>query len=87
MRPSAQTPPRWPPTPQPAAAATGSKWAPHRAFIDAQLRLGRNATAIYQDLVDLHGFEGTYNSVKRFVAQCIDPVFSCSGVIVERKHR
>ena len=65
-----QTPPPWPPTPQPAAAAaTGSKCAPHRAFIDAQLRLGRNATAIYQDLVDLHGFEGAYNSVKRFVAQ------------------
>jgi hypothetical protein len=33
------------------------------------LRLGRNATAIYQDLVDLHGFEGAYNSVKRFCAQ------------------
>jgi hypothetical protein len=25
--------------------------------------------AIYQDLVDQHGFEGAYNSVKRFVAQ------------------
>lgn len=46
-----------------------SKCEPHRAFIDAQLRLGRNATAIYQDLVDLHGFDGAYNSVKRFCAQ------------------
>jgi hypothetical protein len=27
-----------------------SRCEPHRAFIDAQLRLGRNATAIYQDL-------------------------------------
>jgi len=42
---------------------------PHRAFIEAQLRLGRNATAIYQDLVDAHGFAGRYNSVKRFVAR------------------
>jgi transposase len=25
--------------------------------------------AIYQDLVDLHGFDGAYNSVKRFTAQ------------------
>ena len=33
------------------------------------MRLGRNATAIYQDLVDAHGFAGRYNSVKRFVAR------------------
>lgn len=46
-----------------------SKREPHRAFIDAKLRRqGRNASAIYQDLVDRHGFNGTYNSVKRFVA-------------------
>lgn len=52
-------PPRWPPP----------LCEPHRAFIEAQLRLGRNATAIYQDLVDAHGFAGRYNSVKRFVAR------------------
>ena len=39
---------------------------PHRAFIEAQLRLKRNFMAIYQDLVDRHGFSGAYNSVKRF---------------------
>jgi transposase len=33
------------------------------------LRLKRNATAIYQDLVDQHGFAGQYNSVKRFCAK------------------
>ena len=33
------------------------------------MRLRRNATAIYQDLVDSHGFAGQYNSVKRFVAR------------------
>jgi hypothetical protein len=30
----------------------------------------RNAMAIYQDLVDQHGFAGAYNSVKRFCASC-----------------
>ena len=68
--PVEQTPPPWPPAvpaaPRPGAA---SKCEPHRAFIEAQLRLGRNATAIYQDLVDRHGFDGAYNTVKRFVAQ------------------
>lgn len=38
----------------------------YRAWIEAQIRLGRNATAIYQELVDCHGFQGRYNSVKRF---------------------
>jgi transposase len=65
-----QIPPPWP-----LAGGAGvppvaaSKCEPHRAFIDAQLRLGRNATAIYQDMVDRHGFDGAYNSVKRFAAQ------------------
>ena len=39
----------------------------HRTFIESQIRLGRNAQAIFQDLVDLHGFTNKYNSVKRFV--------------------
>ena len=40
----------------------------HRAWIETQLGLGRNATSIYQDLVERHGFAAKYNSVKRFVA-------------------
>ena len=68
--PPSQTAPPRPPTSRPVASPLAtSKCEPHRAFIDAQLRLGRNATAIYQDLVDLHGFDGAYNSVKRFCAQ------------------
>ncbi len=60
--------------PRPPASTLGkvpggaSLCEPHRAFIEAQLRLGRNATAIYQELVDTHGFAACYNSVKRFVA-------------------
>jgi transposase len=61
-----QIPPPWPPAPVPVAT---SLCEPHREFIEAQLRLKRNATAIYQDLVDQHGFAGQYNSVKRFCAR------------------
>ncbi|MCB2030158.1 MAG: IS21 family transposase [Rhodoferax sp.] len=64
-----QIPPPWPPVGKPSSPVlAASKCEPHRAFIDAQLRLGRNAMAIYQDLVDRHGFDGAYNSVKRFAA-------------------
>ena len=56
------------PPPRPPAVAA-SRCEPHREFIEAQLRLKRNATAIYQDLVDRFGFDGAYNSVKRFVAK------------------
>lgn len=41
----------------------------HRAFIDAQLCLERNGTAICQDVVDLHGFYGANSSAKRFLTQ------------------
>ena len=59
-------PPRPPALP---ASSTPSACLPHREFIEAQLRLKRNAMAIYQDLVDVYGFAGAYNSVKRFVAR------------------
>ena len=67
-----QTAPPWPPTPPtPPAAPTqqltgASICEPYRDYIEAQLRLKRNAMAIYQDLVDKFGFTGAYNSVKRF---------------------
>lgn len=38
----------------------------HREWIEAQVLLGRNAMAIYQELVDRFGFARRYNSVKRF---------------------
>ena len=61
-----QIPPPWPPSPAPGST---SFCEVHREFIQAQLRLRRNATAIYQDLVDSHGYTGAYNSVKRFAAK------------------
>jgi transposase len=39
----------------------------HREWIEDQVRLGRNAVAIYQDLKERFSFTHRYNSVKRFV--------------------
>lgn len=50
---------------QPSALARSSCEL-HREWIEAQVRLGRNAMAIYQELVDRFGFTSRYNSVKRF---------------------
>lgn len=55
-----------PPRPPDQVKSTTSICEPYRAFIEAQLRFKRNYMAIYQDLVDQHGFAGAYNSVKRF---------------------
>ena len=71
--PSTQTPPPRPPAPTAAPAVTTTRVTPsacepYRSWIEAQVGLGRNAVAIYQDLVEAHGFTHRYNSVKRFVA-------------------
>jgi transposase len=42
---------------------------PFREVITAAVERGRNAMAIWQDLVDDHGFQGRYASVKRFVGR------------------
>lgn len=69
-----QATPPWPPAaPSVSVPVATSLCEPYREFIEAQLRLKRNATAIYQDLVDQHGFAGQYNSVKRFVAKLSPP--------------
>jgi transposase len=56
----------------PSRAPTASACETHRDFIEMSLRQGRNAKAIYQDLVDDHGFRASYQSVKRFVGQLRD---------------
>ena len=57
----------WPPPPDRAPAASACE--PYREVIEAALAAGRNATAIWQDLVDDHGFTARYASVKRYVAR------------------
>ena len=44
-----------------------SNCEPYREVIELGLNRGRNAMAIWQDLVTEHGFERSYQSVKRFV--------------------
>ena len=48
-------------------AVTASTCEPYREAIEVGLSRGRNATAIWQDLVDQHGYSGGYQTVKRFV--------------------
>jgi transposase len=68
----AQIPPPRPPAPGARSPPAGlpahvrSACEGHREWIEAQVRLGRNAMAIYQELVDRFGFTQRYNSVKRF---------------------
>ena len=54
-------------TPRPNHTSSASACEPYREFIEAELAKGRNAMAIWQDLVDGHGFSEKYASVKRFV--------------------
>ena len=62
------SPPRaWPPAPTRAPQASACE--PHRDRIVAALAVGRNAMAIWQDLVDEVGFTARYASVRRFVRQ------------------
>ena len=51
-----------------AARPRPSKCEVYRELIEDALKRGRNGVSIYQELVDEHGFEGSYSSVRRFVA-------------------
>jgi transposase len=53
----------------PTRAPAESACEPYRELIAEGLSRGRNARAIWQDLVDDHGFIASYASVKRFVAR------------------
>ena len=54
-----------------AAPTSASACAVHRDTIELGLSRGRNAMAIWQDLVDTCGFTGGYQSVKRFVRKLL----------------
>jgi transposase len=53
--------------PYPNSKRSVSNCEPYREVIELGLNRGRNAMAIWQDLVTEHGFEQGYQSVKRFV--------------------
>ena len=51
----------------PSRSLSSSACEPYREVIELGLSRGRNAMAIWQDLVDGHGFAAGYQSVKRFL--------------------
>lgn len=63
------SPAAWPPTPGRAPAASACE--PFREFIAEAVNRGRNAKVIWQDLVDDHGFQAGYSSVRRFVGRLL----------------
>ena len=77
------TPDCWPPQQTARTTATASACEPHKDFVEVSLAKGRNAKAIWQDLVDDHGFRGSYQSVKRFVRKLQSrPAAEARAVIV-----
>ncbi len=62
---ASDAPPAGPPGPQ--RAPTASACTPYRELIESALARGRDAMAIWRDLVDDHGFPAQYASVRRFV--------------------
>jgi transposase len=57
------------PVPRPGRSPSASACAPYREVIELGLSRGRNAMAIWQDLVDASGFAAGYQSVRRFVSK------------------
>src|SRR5215813_10632914 len=71
-----------PPIKQPPATQTLSNCEPYREFIQESLGRGRNATAIYQDLVTDYGFAHSYQSVKRFVNKLCPPELKPARAVI-----
>ena len=67
ISPEVSTDPPAAPWPPPGRAPCASACEPYRDLIVEALGRRRNAMAIWQDLVDDHGFAGRYASVGRFV--------------------
>jgi hypothetical protein len=55
------------PAPQPGRSPSASACEPYREVIELALSHGRNAMAIWQELVDTCGFAAEYKNVNRFV--------------------
>ena len=55
------------------SAGRASLCEPHQELIKEKLAVGLSAQRIFQDLVGEHGFDGSYESVKRFVRPLREP--------------
>ena len=67
----------------PGRSPTASACEPYREIIQSALACGRNAMAIWQDLVDTFGFTAGYSSVKRFVVKLRGPASPEACGIIE----
>ena len=69
--------------PAPSRSPSASACEPYREIIESALSKGRNAMAIFQDLVDGHGFSGKYASVKRFVRKLRGSATAEARVVIQ----
>ncbi len=65
-----------------AKPSSPSTCEPFREIIEEAISRGRNAKGIWQDLVDDHGFTGSYQSVKRFVRRQAGPLTPDARAII-----
>lgn len=70
-------------SPASSVEVSASACAIYREKIEADLRRGRNAMGIWQNLVDRHGFAGGYQSVRRFVRVLRGACCQQARVIIE----
>jgi transposase len=66
---------------QPSRSPSASACTPYREVIELGRARGRNAMAIWQDLVDASGFTAGYQSVRRFLAK-LEPAQSPDARVV-----
>ncbi len=68
-----------PEVPASSPPASRSSAEPFRAFIPLEVAKGRHSTAIYQDLVEHHGYTGSYDAVKHLARKlrARNPKISC----------
>jgi len=69
--------------PQPGHSPLASACTAYREFIEAGLARGRNAVAIYQDLVDGYGFSASYQSVRRFIRKLQPSSSPAARVVIQ----
>ncbi len=69
-----------PPPSGPERSVSASE--PYRELIEQGVSRGRNAKAIWQDLISYHGFSGSYQTVKRFVRKLRGSESEAVGIIL-----
>ena len=79
---AAELPPEFRQGTPPERSPTASACEPYRDLIEVAVGQGRNAMAIWQDLVDHQRFPAQYASVKRFVGKLRGPTTPDARVVI-----